>query len=156
VLEAEVIVVRVAGATAWVAPQVVSACGGCSSAGSCGTGVLASLFSRRRGHFAVDNRLHSRIGDRLVVAVPDRLLTRASLVAYLMPLLCMLVPALLFDAGGAGNAVVALAALLGLLSGLVLLVFLDRASPMNFRPQVVRCATPGPGHAHITLEQCHD
>ena len=135
-LEATVTVVRIDGSTAWVAGESRSACGGCASAGHCGTGVLAALIGRRR-LLAVHNRLYSRVGDRLVIGVSDRVLTRASLLAYLLPLLCMVAPAILCDARGLGNVPVAVASLAGLSAGLGLLALLGRDSRHSFRPQVI-------------------
>ena len=136
-IEATVTVVRLDGRTTWVEAETHSACGHCGSAVSCGTGLLAGLFSRRRRLIAVDGEGPYRVGERLVVGVSDELLRRASLAAYLLPLLSMTVLAALVDAAGAGDAGAALGAVAGLAIGILTVAWHTRRSSDSYRPRVL-------------------
>jgi sigma-E factor negative regulatory protein RseC len=118
-----------------------SACSHCAT-DSCTTSVVSKLFGVKRNRFRLENSLGARIGDRVVIGIRDDLLVKASLWAYLLPLLVMLVVAALGDAYGAGDAWQSLGALCGLALGL----YLVRGSSSGhllqkrFRPQLLRMA----------------
>ncbi len=96
-----------------------SACSACGS-GSCGTSVVSQLFGLKRNRLALDNGLGARIGDRVVIGIPDAVLVKASLWAYLVPLALMVVATGVADGFALGNLMQALCALLGLGAGLYL------------------------------------
>lgn len=150
-LEAVVSVVRVSGGIAWVEAEQRSACGHCASAGHCATGVLGSLLGRRRRLLAIDNRLHSRVGDRVVVGISDSQLSGAAAAAFLVPMLCLLLPAALADATGLGNVAVALSGGAGLVVGLLGLAALDTRAAGLRRLHVLRREPPAVNLSTIAL-----
>jgi sigma-E factor negative regulatory protein RseC len=84
-------VVAVTGKTAWLEPEQTTSCGGCASAGLCGSkgiGTVASRLELRRFPLANDPGL--RVGERVVVGVSERALLKASGTAYAIPLATML------------------------------------------------------------------
>jgi sigma-E factor negative regulatory protein RseC len=87
-------VVTVNGALAEVACDRQSACGGCSVSGACGTSLLERYLGRQPLALQATNTIGARPGDRVVVGIPDATLPQAAFVAYLMPLLVMLLGAL--------------------------------------------------------------
>ena len=87
-------VVRVSGALAEVACIRRSACGGCSVNGACGTSLLERYLGRQPLALHAANAIGARPGDLVVVGVPEETLPQAAFVAYLMPLLVMLLGAL--------------------------------------------------------------
>lgn len=93
-IEEEGQVVTVSGALAEVTCERRSACGGCSVSGACGTSLLERYLGRRPLALQAANRIGARPGDRVVVGIPDATLPQAAFVAYLMPLLVMLLGAL--------------------------------------------------------------
>jgi sigma-E factor negative regulatory protein RseC len=87
-------VVTVKGALAEVACDRQSGCGGCAVSGTCGTSLLERYLGRRPLPLHAANTIGARPGDRVVVGIPDATLPQAAFVAYLMPLLVMLLGAL--------------------------------------------------------------
>jgi sigma-E factor negative regulatory protein RseC len=82
---------------AWLETQRRTACDSCAVQQGCGSGVLSKLFSGRRARLRVVNTLGAQIDDQVLVGIDDRMLIRASLATYLMPLVWMLLGAV---AGG--------------------------------------------------------
>jgi sigma-E factor negative regulatory protein RseC len=114
--ESEALVTSVAGEFAVVEVEALpSACGKCGEKGSCGK----PQAGRRR--YAVRNTVGARIGDRVILSVPEGAVLKAAVLSYLMPLV--------FVIGGAAAAMAWLGdglpavggAAAGLLAGLVIL-----------------------------------
>jgi len=97
-IEERGIVRRVEGERVEIEVQRRSACGGCNSAGTCGTSVLSGLFGRRTLRLWLPNKFDARPGDTLVVGMRDEALPRLSVRIYLWPLLALLL------GGGAGDS----------------------------------------------------
>ncbi|WP_448190866.1 SoxR reducing system RseC family protein [Azospirillum sp. sgz301742] len=112
-------VVAVEGDRVWLEPETASACGGCASAMICGTksGNSRRLIAKR---FAIPNGHGLRVGERVVVGVEDGAVMRAAATAYALPLLLLFVGGLTAKWSGGGDGAAALAAVSGLLLGLVL------------------------------------
>jgi sigma-E factor negative regulatory protein RseC len=102
-------------------------CGACSSAGSCGTSVLSGLFKRRHNRLKVTNPIHAKPGEQVIIGVPENALLKISFMAYLVPLMCMILVALLMQAVAthfswhAGELPQVAGGLLGLIGGFFLL-----------------------------------
>lgn len=86
-LEETATVVSRDGDFAWVEAGRQSACGNCSSSGTCGTGVLAKVLGRQRVRMRVLNAIGARTGDRVVVGINERALLRGAIKVYLFPLI---------------------------------------------------------------------
>ncbi len=143
-------VVAVEGAVVWLEPEQTSTCGGCSSASMCGAkgiGTAANSLERRR--FPMDNHEKLALGERVVVGVRENALVKASLTAYAIPLLTLLV------AGGvaqwlAGSDVVTMLAMFGGLFGGLLVARLSAkrlSTRGDLAPKFLRRAQAG--------ETCH-
>lgn len=113
-------VVAVDGAMAWLEPEQTTSCGGCASAGACGSksGQSAAWLTKRR--FAITNDDGLQVGDRVVVGVPPGWLLRASAAAYGVPLVTLLAGGILGDKWWGGNGAAAIGAVIGLVVGLVI------------------------------------
>jgi sigma-E factor negative regulatory protein RseC len=70
-------------------------CGACSSSSACGVSLLDRLLGRRPQRLVVTNSLGVRVGDAVVVGVPEGALLKAALAAYLMPLVGLLAGAIM-------------------------------------------------------------
>jgi sigma-E factor negative regulatory protein RseC len=128
-----------------------SACSHCSS-GVCGTATVAKLFGVRRNRLVLENSLDARPGDRVVLCIGDDLLVRASVTAYLLPLLSMLGAAVLGDVLGTGEGFVGLLALAGLASGFLLVRWMiRRGSAQRYRPRLSRIVAREPGRIEIPI-----
>lgn len=79
--ESEALVRSVAGEFAVVEVEALpSACGKCGEKGGCGK----SQAAPRR--YAVRNTVGARVGDRVILSVPEGAVLKAALLSYLMPL----------------------------------------------------------------------
>jgi len=107
-------VVGVQGDQVWLATEAPAACGSCATQSACGSGK-----AKRGASWCVPRALgpgqNLALGDQVLVGVDRAALTRASLSAYALPLVTMLVAASALQT--AGDAVAAVAALAGLLAG---------------------------------------
>ena len=131
-------VVAVDGDRVWMEPEPTSSCGGCLSAKACGVKSGTSRLDARR--FSLVNDQDYRVGERVVVGISERTLTRAAATAYGLPLLGLLVG--LFSARfvGAGDGKAALITLAGVIVGLGLSWFKSRRLDARgeLTPQYIR------------------
>jgi sigma-E factor negative regulatory protein RseC len=146
-IEQDARVVAVAGGLAWVESRRASACWSCSVSGGCGTAVVAKLLGEGPNRFAVTDPIGVAVGDPVVIGIADSALTRASLLAYLLPLAALITTASLAQQAGASEALTALFGLLGLALGLWGTGRLARRSDgqVRFRPMLLRRRTKFPG-----------
>lgn len=138
-------VISVDGNTVWLEPEQTTACGGCVSAKVCGAEPGSRRLVARR--FALVNDENLQVGDRIVVGVTSSTLLRASMTAYGLPLLLMLVSGVTAQKLIGGDGAAAAATLAGLLVGLVLVrLWAKRSSARGeLTPHFIRRA-PVPVH----------
>jgi sigma-E factor negative regulatory protein RseC len=103
---------------AWVEIPRRSSCSRCSASSSCGTSVVAKLLGERTNRLRVSDGIGVEVGDRVVIGIADSALTRASVLAYLLPLAALMLTAFAAQTAGAEDGVVALTGILGLALGL--------------------------------------
>ncbi len=141
-LEETVTVVAVQGDYLLAESQTRSSCSHCGSASSCSTSVIAKLFGEKKNLLRLPNSLEARQGDRVVIGIPDDLLVRASLWAYLLPLLSMIIATLVGNQIGAGDGAQVLFALAGLAGGFILQRRYTQGekSRQQFEPKLLRIA----------------
>ena len=111
-------VIAVDGAYAVIEMQQRSACGHCNQSDQCGTSMVTGLFSARRQRLHLINHLNLSVGDAVVVGINETVLLTAALMAYLLPVLMMLLFALLATASGLGDGGSVALSILGLFAGL--------------------------------------
>ena len=97
-----------------------SACGHCGVSDRCGTSIVAGLFKQRANTISLDNTMGLQTGDEVVIGIPEHLLLRAALWAYMAPLLFMISFALIAATAGYADEYVFLASIVGLFGGLYL------------------------------------
>ena len=126
--------------TVWVETTRRSACHGCGQGAGCGTSLFGRLFSSRPNVLALDDFLGVDVGERVVIGIPDTLLVRASLAAYALPLVTLIAAAGMAEWLGAGDLVVALAGIAGLVAGLLLTGRLTGGADArdHYRPVLLR------------------
>jgi sigma-E factor negative regulatory protein RseC len=93
-IEETAMVMRVEGEYAFVETQKRAACGSCQSQGSCSTTVLAGLFKRHYNHLKVENTVLAKPGEQVVIGLQEQALIKLSILAYLLPLLSMILAAI--------------------------------------------------------------
>lgn len=141
-LEEIALVVKSTPDRLWIETQTRSSCRHCSSSSGCGTSVLAKLFSVKRNQLQVENSLDAKLGDKVIIGMPDELLIRAAIWVYLLPLLAMVLVTILADLSGAGEGIQSLAGLAGLIIGFILLRKHTNSttSQQKFKPRLLRLA----------------
>lgn len=150
---ANAVVERIETDALWVRTDTGSACGHCSTSG-CGVSSLSEFIGTRRNRLRLAPVPGLQVGDEVVIGIADSALTQAALLAYLWPLLAMLL-----GAGGAGTAglsdgATALLSLAALLAGLALShVLTTRARGAgHFQPRLLRRVTGLPVKIYLSEE----
>jgi sigma-E factor negative regulatory protein RseC len=92
-IEETAIVVAHEPGLAWVETPRRNACGTCGQGKDCGAALLGRLFTRGANQLALEDHLGVASGERVVIGIPDALLIRAALLAYLLPLLTLVLGA---------------------------------------------------------------
>ena len=99
----------------WLAAEQPAACGSCATRSACGSGSAKPSAGWRVSRAMGSNQAPLALGDTVRIGVDRRALTRASLTAYALPLVTMLVAACTQQ--GAGDAMAIAAAFAGLIVG---------------------------------------
>ena len=120
-----------------------SSCSQCSSSG-CSTSVLAKLFGVKRNRLFLNNSMNIQPGHRIVIGIPDEVLVKASMWAYLVPILCLIVATAVAVALGFNDAQQAISGLIGLNSGLIIVNQLSekKSQRSQFDPVLIRVLEP--------------
>ncbi len=118
-IETRVRVTAAADGIAWVAATEGSGCGACQSREACGISGLGKYFARHQAAVPIP-QTKARRGDEFLLHIEETDLMRAGFLAYLLPAALAISAAAGADAAGQGDAIAALAALLGLVFGLLI------------------------------------
>ena len=95
-------------------------CAACAAKSGCGTAALGSVLGGKASRLRMVNDVDAGIGDTVVIVLPETALLRAAIVAYMLPVIAMVIAAATAAGFGAGDPGAALAAALGLGAGLLL------------------------------------
>jgi len=79
------IVQRVEGEYAWVAIGRSASCGNCDSRDGCSSGLLGVTSKSRE--YRLLNTIKAKVGDTVLVSLPEGMVFRATVLAYLLPLI---------------------------------------------------------------------
>lgn len=136
-------VVAVEEGAVWVESIRRAACDTCAAKNGCGQSALAKLGQQQKNHVRAVNSLDLQVGDEVVIGVPEDVVMKGTLVAYMMPLIFMLVAAVAADSVNAGDLWVTLSGLIGLAIGFVMVRvhFLKVRTDKRYQPVVLRFAT---------------
>ncbi|CAA7625821.1 Positive regulator of sigma E activity [Magnetospirillum sp. LM-5] len=126
-------VVAVEPGRVWLEPEQTSSCGGCHSAGLCGVGSRNPKRLELR-RFALGGDLGLRMGERVVVGIPETSLSRGALVAFGVPLVFLAAGGIAGQELGRSDGLAFVGAVVGLAVGL--LVSRVLASVMTARGQL--------------------
>lgn len=135
-------VVAVSGDEAWVQTIRESACHSCSARKGCGQRVLSQM-NGQAFQVRVANVIGARVGDEVVVGIPESSLLKASLMLYLAPLLMMVLGAITMERWvSAQEGWVIFGGVAGLAAGFVWARWFSQRyrSDQNFAPQLLRRA----------------
>lgn len=125
----------------WVETIRRSTCGSCSARAGCGQALLQKIGpGRRRGRIRVLCSEPLRVGEQVLIGVPEQAVLRGSLLVYLLPLLGLFAAALLGEAAGLAEPWLILLAAGGLAGGMWLARLLAQRSSGTevLQPRVLR------------------
>lgn len=111
-------VIAVEGGYVVIETQQRSACGQCNVGDSCGTSILAGLFKNRRHKVRLINRIGLSKGDLAVIGINESVLLSTAIMAYMLPLILMIIPAVITSLYGFGDGASFIFSLLGLFAGM--------------------------------------
>lgn len=140
----------------WLATIQRTTCQSCQARSGCGQRLLSSL-AQTEGLLKVplldQSADNFRIGDELEIGIEEAVLVKASLLAYMLPLLFLLVASALGQYGfGEPGAIVG--GLLGLLAGGVLVRWHGhRACVSEYQPQLLSSGTKSQPSDPINVHQ---
>lgn len=141
-IEESAVVVKIENRQVWVESEQNSACGACMQKASCSSNAIGSVLKKKR--VPVDSDMQLKTGDRVMVAIDESLLLRASLLVYLLPLIALFAGAGIADwllpiDADASDLWLAGGAVLGFLASLWLINKVQSLLVMGYaRPVVVR------------------
>lgn len=133
----------------WVATLRRSACDSCQARNGCGQSVLQRLgLGDRSGLIRVLNQQAGqrfRIGDDVIIGVPEHAVLHGSVVVYLIPLLMLFAGALLAQFFGASEGAIIVAGFSGMAGGFAAVRWHGRClgSHFAFMPRVLGRAPAG-------------
>lgn len=124
----------------WLVAEQPAACGSCATQSACGSGNTSKAAASWRAPRSLGaDQAPLALGETVHVGVDRSALTRASLTAYALPLVTMLMAASALQ--GAGDGVAIAAALAGLLAGVAVARVLARRWRDALTPVVLSRAT---------------
>lgn len=118
-----------------------SACSSCTAAKGCGQKLLASVGQGQRFEVLAENpmKLSVEVGDQVVLGLAETALLKASMLAYLLPLLLLAIFASLAEWLAAPEWVVVIAAIGGLAAGLFAMKWrVSGPACEEYQPQILR------------------
>ena len=136
--------------SALVSTERQSACGQCGVSESCGTSTLAKMFKKRSNVIRLEHSLYLRPGDEVVIGIPESMLLRAALWAYMVPMLFMLGFAMAVSVAGYGDMFVFLASITGLYCGINLA---SRIRPQGSSDEIVLLRKAGTHTVNFEITQ---
>lgn len=132
-------VVAVRGDQVWVQTIRTSACQQCAARHGCGQKALASVTGGRANRVLVANSVGARVGDEVLIGIPEEALLGASFLAYALPLLGLVAGSLAGHSMGAGGDLPALTGgITGLVAGLAVAALRQRQKRSGYEPRLLR------------------
>ncbi|MBK1705737.1 SoxR reducing system RseC family protein [Halochromatium glycolicum] len=135
-----------------------ASCNACSARSGCGVSLLDRVLGRRPQRLVLANKLDARVGDEVVIGIPEGALLKAAVAAYMLPLLGLLsggiIGDLLVNDASVGEALPLLGGLIGLGIGLLGTRFYSRrlAADPQWRAVLLRRVT---GSLAVGLPSTH-
>ena len=95
-IEEKAVVISSNAQYAWVSPLQSAGCSGCPSAATCSSSFLNSMLKKKSERTVkIDNLDGVSAGEHVIVGIHSVNLLFSSMLAYLLPILCMLLFALI-------------------------------------------------------------
>jgi sigma-E factor negative regulatory protein RseC len=95
-IEEKAVVISSNAQYAWVSPMKSGSCSGCPSESTCSTSFLNSILKRKSQRtIRIENLDNATTGEHVIVGIHSVNLLLSSVLAYLLPILCLLLFALI-------------------------------------------------------------
>ena len=139
-------VVSVEGEFATVSVVRQSSCGSCSAKAGCGVQALSKVVGQkaRTATFQVINSANAKVGEHVVIAIPDATLVKGSAMVYIMPLVFMILFAIATKTLATGMQLMDLLTVIGGVTGFIIGLGLVRyfsermGRQQTFQPVAIR------------------
>jgi len=89
-IEEQAIVTGLDGDLAMIRMQRHSVCSQCELNKGCGTGAIGRLLGHRNKPLAIRNNFNLKVGDSVLLGLPDKAFLKASLLIYGLPLMALI------------------------------------------------------------------
>ena len=89
-IEEQAIVTGLDGDLAMIQMQRHSACSHCELSKGCGTGAIGRMLGHRSKPLAIRNNFNLKVGDSVLLGLPDKAFLKASLLIYGLPLIALM------------------------------------------------------------------
>lgn len=138
----EVVVAHIEVGRVWVEKTRNSACGSCGQ--SCLTASVADYVGKARTRFAVNSPIELRVGDHVVIGIPEDALVKGTLGVYLIPLGGLFAGSMLGKTIGvplfciSPDLAAAFGGIIGLIATIIFLKYIRVLSGSEFQPVVLR------------------
>ncbi len=109
----------------WIKVEAGNSCKQCASSG-CQTKVISPLFAGKSSYLQLNNYLACKVGDKVVIGIPDSLLVRSAMTVYLLPLIMMIIFTVFANKTGFSDELQSLIALFSLGGGFFLIHLFKR------------------------------
>lgn len=143
-IEEQATVVAVEQGRVWVETIRSSACQSCSARSGCGQSLMGKVISNdtqtQKNYLSIPTERILLAGQAVLIGIPERAFLVGSFWLYLVPLFTLLVGALVFDALWASDSMAFLGAIVGLLTGglMVRLRTQSWQSQPEWQPKILR------------------
>jgi len=91
VIEEKATVFDVVGQFVWIETQRKTTCGTCAAEKSCGSAVLQKVMAGKRTRLRVFSDIDVRVGESVIVGIPENVLVKGSFAVYAVPLVVMFI-----------------------------------------------------------------
>ncbi len=131
-------VVAVDGDQVWVETVQQSSCGSCAARATCGQGLMSKFSEGKRNHIRLTSDRPVKLGDHVVLGIPENTLVKSALLAYGLPLVMFVLAAALAESYFAlPEAGVVLVGLIALVTGFALVRHVAGVSKLALQPVIL-------------------
>ena len=90
-IEEQATVVAINNKQATVTSELKSGCSGCQQVDNCGTGQVAKAIPQKKLTVTIDTELPVKVGDTVIIALPEAPLLSTAFQVYILPIIGLLV-----------------------------------------------------------------
>ncbi|MGZ8257058.1 MAG: SoxR reducing system RseC family protein [Gallionella sp.] len=137
-LETRAKIIKIEGLSAVVQVNQVSSCEQCQGRG-CGSSKVGQLFCSSPQQFLLENPIHAKLGDEVILSVAETVLLRSVAVMYLLPIFSLILGAALPAYFGVSpDSASAFGAIAGLGVGFAAVKFISAKLAQQKQPYIAR------------------